>query len=51
MASDAAGDGVCEKNWICNALELSTLEMDSIDDEAEPRTTLEKSNLDYVLNK
>lgn len=53
VASDAAGDGVCKENWICNALELSTLEMDSLDDEAdsEPCTTLEKSKLDYVLNK
>jgi len=50
--SNVAADGLCKENWICSALELSTLEMDDLDDdEAEPLTMAEKSKIDFVLNK
>lgn len=55
---DIAADGLCDENWICNALELSKLQPDDLDDDAEsglsstaPPMTAEKSKINYVLNK
>ena len=54
-----AADGLCEENWVCNILELATLEMDDFieDDDHDDDLNLnlpssrsaEKSKIGYVL--
>ena len=48
-------DGLCKENWICNVLQLSTLEMEDLDDDDAHETGLppmmaEKSKINYLLN-
>ena len=53
-----AADGLCKENWVCNILELGTLEMEDLnevdpdsDSDLPSSTTAEKSKICYVLNE
>lgn len=50
---ERAVEGLCSENWFCTALELSTLQMEDLDDESDsrsPPTAAEKAKIDYLLN-
>ena len=50
---ERAVEGLCSENWICTALELSTLEMEDLDNESgpcSPPTAQEKVKISYLLN-
>jgi hypothetical protein len=55
---ERAVDGLCKENWVCNILELSSLEMDDLIDSDNSEADLnlrssrsaEKSKIGYVLN-
>lgn len=55
---ECALDGLCSENWICTTLELSTLEMEDLDDESgsrhsppspSPRKPA-RGRIDYIVN-
>ena len=54
VAPSVAMDGLCQENWICNILQLTTLEMEDLTDDnveldsAPP--TARKSKIGYLLN-
>jgi len=53
VAPSVATDGLCQENWICNILQLTTLEMEDPNDNAEadsPPPTARKSKIGYLLN-
>ena len=53
-SSVVLADSLCKENWICNVLQLSTLEMEDLDDNAHepglPPMMAEKSKINYLLN-
>jgi hypothetical protein len=49
---ERAVEGLCSENWICIALELSTLEMEDPNDESASHspTAEKKGKIGYLLN-
>jgi hypothetical protein len=49
---ERAVEGLCLENWICTALELSTLEMEDPNNESGSRspTAEEKGKIGFLLN-